>query len=224
VDTLAKQVQVAFGTTTEPGRVKRLMDTTEVAMVQFGNAMASINQILGDDPPGAGQVPPAPGQLPGQQPAAGQPINGDQMRRRLREGLLELPDAVREFRIVLRSADQNLQNLKGFTEPLGRNGEQIARSIVEAVDGLDRLVEEFSVLGAALNSREGTIGQLIHSPELHKNLNNLTHNAHIVLAYLYDLLKGLRPTIDNLRFFTDKIAREPGRLIGGAFSEPSLIK
>jgi phospholipid/cholesterol/gamma-HCH transport system substrate-binding protein len=95
--------------------------------------------------------------------------------------------------------------------------------MVSAVDGLEKLVEEFTVLTSALNSREGTIGQLIHNPELYQNLNRLTGNANVVLEYFYDLLKGLRPTIDNVRIFTHKIAIEPGRLIGGAVN-PSQIK
>jgi hypothetical protein len=64
---------------------------------------------------------------------------------------------------VLQSVEKNSKNLEGLTEPLGRSGEQIATSIVDAVDGLDRLVEEFTVLSQSLNNREGTIGQLINN-------------------------------------------------------------
>ncbi|MEX2316441.1 MAG: MlaD family protein [Pirellulales bacterium] len=228
VDALAQQVQVAFGTTSEPGRVKRLMDTTETAMLQFGNAMAAVNQILGDDPLSAGgavRVPPAPGQQPGQQPPApGQPTEGELLRRRLRDGLMELPDAIREFRIVLRSADQNLQNLRGFTEPLGRNGPQIAQAILDAVGGIDKLVEEFTVLTNALNSREGTIGQLIHNQQLYENLIRLTGNANVVVLQLHDIANRLRPVLEDARVFMDKIAREPGRVIKGAVGQPSVVK
>jgi phospholipid/cholesterol/gamma-HCH transport system substrate-binding protein len=170
------------------------------------------------------RVRQTPAPQPGLQPsAAGQPDDGQLMRQRLREGLVELPEAIREFRTVLQSADRNFRNLEGFTKPLGERGPEIANAMVAAVDGLDMLVEEFTVLTRALNSREGTLGQLIHNPELYRNLNNLTSNANIVLAYFYDLLKGLRPTLDNVRIFTDKIATEPGRFIRGAIN-PSQTK
>jgi phospholipid/cholesterol/gamma-HCH transport system substrate-binding protein len=229
VDTLANRVTTAFGAETDEGRVKRFMDRTENAMVQFGNAMASINQILGDEPAPGGQpggiLPPVPGQQPLPQTAGqGQPVDGQQLRRRLRDGLNELPDAIHRFNVVLESADKNLKNLEGFTAPLGRNGPQIANSIVEAVDGLDTLVEEFTVLANALNRRDGTIGQLIHNPELYNRLNNLTLNADQVIRYIYEIAQRLRPVVEDARVFMDKIAREPGRVIGGAVGPPSVVK
>jgi phospholipid/cholesterol/gamma-HCH transport system substrate-binding protein len=252
---LARRVDDAFGTETEEGRVKRLLDTTETAMSQFGQTMSSINEILGDEPvsaqlPGNGQQtlnrqplpngqqspagqPTLNGQPPvnGQPPANGQqPIDGRQLRQRIRQGLNELPLAVREaritlqeFRVVLESANKNFKNLEGFTEPLGLRGEEIATSIVDTVEGLDRLVEEFTVLSQALNNREGTIGQLIHNPQVYENLNRLVHNANQVLFRIDELVRSLRPIRDDVRAFTDKVGREPGRIITGGLN-PSVIK
>ena len=252
---VAERIDDAFGTETDEGRVKRLLDTTEVAMTQFAETMSAINQIIGDEPiddisPAAGQPaafrqplpnsqslpnaqPLPPGQQPpgSQQPPAGQPpIDGRELRLRLRQGLNELPDAVREartamqeFRVVLESANKNFQNLEGFTEPLGRRGEDIANSIVEAVDGLDRLVEEFTVLSQALNNREGTLGQLIYNGQLYENLNRLIHNANQVVLQVNDLTLRLKPVVNDARVFMDKAAREPGRLVTGGLN-PSPIK
>jgi phospholipid/cholesterol/gamma-HCH transport system substrate-binding protein len=249
VASLAKRVDDAFGSETEQGRVKRLLDTTETAMAQFGQTMRSINEILGDDPlaaqpsvngrqilnrqplpddptpelsqPPVDNVPPADGQLP---------IDGRQLRQRIREGLNELPLAVREaritlqeFRVVLESANKNFKNLEGFTEPLGRRGEEIATSIVDVVDGLDRLVEEFSVLSRAPNSREGSLGQLIHNPHLYENINRLVQNANTVMFRIDELVRSLRPIRDDVRAFTDKVGREPGRIITGGLN-PSPVK
>jgi phospholipid/cholesterol/gamma-HCH transport system substrate-binding protein len=152
------------------------------------------------------------------------------MRQRIRQGLNEFPDAIRDlrvtmdqFRVVLESANRNFRNLEGFTEPLGRRGEEIATSVVDAVDGLDRLVEEFTVLSQALNSREGTLGQLIHNPQLYENLNRLVHNANQVIVQINDLTLRLRPIANDARVFMDKVAREPGRVVTGGLS-PSLVK
>jgi phospholipid/cholesterol/gamma-HCH transport system substrate-binding protein len=247
---LAQRVDEAFGTETEEGRVKRLLDTTELAMSQFAQTMSSINEILGDEPieddvlSVGGQFVPAAQQLPAgqpfqnerpssngqQQPTEQPPIDGRQLRQLIRQGLNELPEAVREaritmqeFRVVLESANKNFKNLEGFTEPLGRNGEQIANSIVDAVDGLDRLVEEFAVLSQALNSREGTLGQLIHNPQAYENLNRLMYNANQVVIRVECLTKRLQVVTEDARIFMDKIAKEPGRLATGGLN-PSVIK
>ncbi len=157
-------------------------------------------------------------------------VDGAEMRRRIRAGLNELPDTIREthqamrdFRVVLESAERNFKNLEGLTEPLGAKGDQIANSIIEAVDGLDQLVENFTVLSEALNNREGTIGRLIHDPQLYQNANTLMCNANQVLAQINDLTLRARPILNDVRVFTDKIAREPGRVVTGGLN-PSVVK
>jgi phospholipid/cholesterol/gamma-HCH transport system substrate-binding protein len=46
---VAQRVNEAFGSETEEGRIKRLLDTTERAMLEVGNAAAAFNDILGDN-------------------------------------------------------------------------------------------------------------------------------------------------------------------------------
>jgi phospholipid/cholesterol/gamma-HCH transport system substrate-binding protein len=94
---------------------------------------------------------------------------------------------------------------------------------VSVIDGLDRIFEEFSLLTAALNNREGTIGQLIHNPNLYENANRLAYNANVVVGQLHELLQRLRPVVEDARTFMSKIATEPGRIISGAIN-PSQIK
>jgi phospholipid/cholesterol/gamma-HCH transport system substrate-binding protein len=225
------RVNNAFGNETEEGRVTRLMDSTERAMNQFAMTMSSVNEIIGD--PAAGMQTPgvAPPQPTGQPPAIGQPpTDGQQMRQRLRQGLNEMPDAIREARITMQEfrqsldlANKNLRNLEGLTEPLGARGDEIAESLISAVRGLDKMVEDFNTLTVALNNREGTIGRLIHDGQVYENLNRLICNANTVLAQINDLTVRLRPVVADARVFMDKVAREPGRIITGGLS-PSLSK
>jgi phospholipid/cholesterol/gamma-HCH transport system substrate-binding protein len=237
---LAGRINEAFGEETEEGRVSRLLDTTENAMTQFAQTMTAMNEIIGDVPVD-GQPPvdgrriegpppfdpqrPVNVQPPGVPPPAGgpPPVDGRELRRRLRQGLHEFPDAVHEFRGTLELADRNLRNLEGFTEPLGQKGEAIADALIRAVEGVDKLVEDFSVLVQALNNREGTIGRLIHDRQTHDNLNALMCNANIVLGELNTLVKRAQVVIEDVRVFTDKIAREPGRVVTGGLN-PSSIK
>ena len=128
-----------------------------------------------------------------------------------------------KFRGTLELADKNLRNLEGFTEPIGQKGEAIADALIRAVDGVDRLVEDFNVLVQALNNREGTIGRLIHDSQAYENLNRLMCNANQVLGQIYELTRRLRPVVDDARILMDKVAREPGRVVTGGLN-PSSIK
>jgi phospholipid/cholesterol/gamma-HCH transport system substrate-binding protein len=184
-------------------------------------------------PPPVNVQPDVPVQPPvnGQPVPPGQPpLDGQQMRQRIRQGLNELPDAVREARITMQQfrgtlelANRNLENLEGFTEPLGRKGEEIAATLIQAIEGLDSLVRDFSELSRALNDREGTIGRLIHDGQVYENLNRLICNANTVLGNVNDLTIGLRPVVNDARVFMDKVAREPGRIVTGGLN-PSLTK
>jgi phospholipid/cholesterol/gamma-HCH transport system substrate-binding protein len=245
VGDLAQRVNQAFGDETEQGRVDRLLDSTENAMNQFALTMRSMNEIIGDvpgdfvqpgvtTPPGVAPQPGVTPQQPGVQPPAPVgpvPIDGQQMRQRIRQGLNEFPDAVREARVTMQQfrqtltlADKNLRNLEGFTEPLGQRGEEIAASLIQAIQGLDVLVKDFTALTQALNDQEGTIGRLIHDGQVYENLNRLMCNANAVLIRVDDFVKSLRPIRDDVRAFTDKVGREPGRIISGAVGPPSLTK
>jgi phospholipid/cholesterol/gamma-HCH transport system substrate-binding protein len=250
VEKLAKRINQALGDESgeTQGRVTRLLDTTERAMDQFAATMTSFNEILGDGPipgaqPGVGQQPPTQPPLntnqppfntqpqPNVQPPGTQPSpNGQQMRQKLRQGLDELPDAIHEFRItmresrgVLQSAERNFKNLEAFTEPLGEKGPEFADSILKAIDGLDQLVENLAEVAAALNNREGTIGKLIHDPQVYENLNRLMFNVNEVLCDVRQFIFNLKPVVHDARIFMDKVATEPGRIINGAIN-PSVVK
>lgn len=249
---LAERVNNAFGEENGPegqGRVKRLLDTTERAMNQFADTMQSVNEIIGDEPAGVPQpsvrqapfTPPQPmdNQVPlnrpqeprgTQPPGTQQAVNGKEMRQRIRQGLNELPDAIHEFRetmsdsrVVLKSAEKNFKNLEGFTEPLGQKGPEVADALIKAVDGLDQLVHDLSEVARALNNRDGTVGKLIHDPQVYNNLNILMSNANRVLCDIDQLTFNLKPVVHDARIFIDKVATEPGRLIGGAVN-PSVVK
>jgi ABC-type transporter Mla subunit MlaD len=237
VANLAKRIDTAFGDETQEGRVDRLLKTTERAMQEVGDAAAAFNDILGEEvvtsePSTRLDSPRRPAaalaNFQQQQPTV--VVELPTTRDRLKQALNDLPDAVNEFRAtmrqfdeVLESADRNFTNLESFTAPLGRNGEQIANSIVQAVEGLDRLVEEFTVLSQSLNNRGGTLGQLIHNPQAYQNLDRLIRNANQVVLRANYLMVELKPVIEDAGIFMDKVAREPGRLVTGGLN-PSPIK
>ena len=57
----------------------------------------------------------------------------------------------------------------------------------------------------ALNNREGTLGQLLHDRQLYDQISASMSNIE-------HLSRRLRPILEDARVFTDKVARDPGRL------------
>jgi phospholipid/cholesterol/gamma-HCH transport system substrate-binding protein len=242
VSKMAARINEAMGDERNQGKLSHLVETTDKAMKQFETTLTAFNEILGDTPsapiPTNVARPPVNGQPPFNQqpplnpvpPATLPPSNGQEMRRKLREGLNELPDAVRDmratmnqFRVVLESAEKNFKNLEGFTEPLGQKGTDITTALLKAVNGLDRMATDFNGLSQALSNRRGTISQLLYDPKAYENFNTLMMNANTVLADFHDITYRLKPVINDARIFMDKVATEPGRLITGGLN-PSPIK
>ncbi len=198
VGRLAKTMNEAIGPNPESGRVPRLLDTAEKSMADLSKAAETFNNFFGDP----------------------------ELKSTIREARLtmnDVRDVAKSIQSPIEAIDRNLKNLEGFTEPLGRNGEQVAKSVIEGLTGLSRIVEELTVLTESLNNRDGTIGRLIHDPAVYDNLNRLLCNSNQVVLRINDLTLRLRPIVDDVRVFTDKIAREPGRIVGGAVN-PSMIK
>ena len=237
VSRLAAKLNETLGDDNKEGKLSHLVDTTDRAMKQFETTLTAFNEILGDAPGGAAPTnvarPMVNGQQPpvNQQPPAGTPpSSGQDMRRKLREGLNELPDAVRdlratmnEFRVVLQSAEKNFKNLEGFTEPLGQKGTDITSALLRAVNGLDQMATDFNSVTQALSNRRGTIGQLLYDGKAYDNFNTLMINANTVLADFHDITYRLKPVINDARIFMDKIATEPGRIVTGGLN-PSNVK
>ena len=186
VSKLAAKLNETLGDDHKEGKLSHLVETTDRAMKQFETTLTAFNEILGDAPGGVSptnvarplvngqpplnQQPPLTSSRLNQAPPGTQPPDsGQDMRRKLREGLNELPDAVRDmratmnqFRVVLQSAEKNFKNLEGFTEPLGQKGTDITTALLRAVNGLDRMATDFNSVTQALGNRNSTIGQLLN--------------------------------------------------------------
>jgi phospholipid/cholesterol/gamma-HCH transport system substrate-binding protein len=197
---LADRVNTAFGDNkTEQGRVPRLLDKMEVSIEDFSRSTRTLNDFFGD-------------------PELKASVHD------VRVTMGDFRTATQEVRSMTAEASKNLKNLEGFTEPLGRNGEQVAKAFIDSLEGLGKVVEELTVLTQSVNNREGTIGQLIHNPELYNNANRMICNSNQVVLQISELTARLRPIVEDARVFMDKIAREPGRLIGGALNNGPGIK
>lgn len=162
----------------------RILNKTELALDRMDAALLSVQNLVGDD----------------------------ELNRQLKEALDGLPETITQSRLLideLRSvagrADRNLENLEGFTEPLGQRGEQLVANLEDTTENLNLLVSQLAQFGRRVNESEGSLGRIINDPDLYQNLNEAAANVR-------DLTARLRPIVEDARVFADKIARDPGRI------------
>lgn len=125
---------------------------------------------------------------------------------------------------VVISAETNLKNLEGFTEPLGAQGPEMSQKLISAVDNLDRVLADASRFVGTVTDSRGSLNRLLNDPDLYDEVIRAVSNANVVLYHLDQRLQQLRPVLDDIRVFSDKVAREPGRLVGGALNRGPGLK
>jgi phospholipid/cholesterol/gamma-HCH transport system substrate-binding protein len=172
-------------------QLPRVAQKAERALDQFGVAMTNLNTIF-DDP---------------------------QMRADLRKSLQDLPQTLNEFRTTLGKANdafdsfkstsdrasRNLENLENFTKPLGERGQQLVDNIDGSLANINELLEQLVVFADGLNSREGTLGRILHDDQLYLRLERTLTNFE-------DISAQVKPILADVRVFSDKIARDPRQL------------
>ena len=189
-------------------RIDRLVNSTESAMNSFSSVMSNLDDVMGDE----------------------------QFKSQLKDGLAQLPTVINDIKEVMRvleaavvSADENLNNLEGLTKPLGERGPQIVGALEKSIDNLSELLGEVALLSKNLNNKEGTIGKLIHDDQLYQGLASTVSQASQAMSQVTGTITELRsvitdPSIErriqqilyNVWVASDKIARDPARVIRGA--------
>ncbi|HEX4144249.1 MAG TPA: MlaD family protein [Pirellulales bacterium] len=190
----------------------RIINKTERAIDSFERTMNGINVVLGVN------------QNQTQTDQDGNPLP-DGIPAELNKDLVTLPrlmaetrDAVVEMRAAIQTANKNLANLERFTAPLGDNGAALITKVDSSVGHLDELLQQFVMFGQALNRQEGTVGLLLHNPDLYQHLNAAACNIE-------QITRELKPIIRDARAFADKIARHPESLgVRGAIKPNTGIK
>jgi phospholipid/cholesterol/gamma-HCH transport system substrate-binding protein len=176
---------------------ERMVQKTEAALDSFSLAMNNINDVMGD--PNA--------------------------REKLKATITEMPAVLADLRTSVRgigttldSADRNLRNLEGLTRPLGERGEKMVAQLDSTIGRLDEVLSQAVTFTRALNESQGTLGRLVRDPLVYEELAQAAANVN-------RLTKELRPIVNDVRVFTDKIARHPEQLgVRGALDRRPGVK
>ena len=84
--------------------------------------------------------------------------------------------------------------------------------------GLDEVLRQAVFFTKALNESDGTLGKLVRDPRVYEDLAAAAANVK-------NLSRDLRPIVDDIRVFSDKIARHPEQLgVRGALDRRPGIK
>lgn len=198
VSLLARNLNVVVDNNQD--QLQRILNQTEISLGRFEVAMNSINDFVGDEEL-KGKLTQALNDVPTLITEARETMAG---MREASDGIKEASSGIKDASLL---AQTNLDNLTGFTTPLKERGPELVESFGSTLDRLDTLLAELTTFSRSLNDSEGTLGQLVHNPDLYQKLNRSAENIEEVTS-------RLRPIVDDVRIFTDKIARDPGGELG----------
>jgi phospholipid/cholesterol/gamma-HCH transport system substrate-binding protein len=148
-----------------------------------------------------------------------------QTQENLRQTLAALPQLANETRQTIslarrtiESAQKNFDNLQGVTDPLAKSAGPIMAKLDRTLTNLDQLSGELATLSKLAAKEDGSLRKIIADPDLYRNLNRSTESLSI-------LLNNLEPIVQDMRVFSDKVARHPELLgVSGAIRGSSGVK
>lgn len=149
-------------------------------------------------------------------------IDDPELKWQLKQALLELPVIMQEITVTIRDArdtvrsfgtipdgvNDNLDNMKVFTESLKKQGPEVLEQINTSLKNVDELVAQVKGFTGSLDmlkNNEGTLAKLIKDPALY---NSLLKTAETVQKEIFKI----EPIINDVRTFADAIARDPGSI------------
>ncbi|PHQ35950.1 MlaD family protein [Rhodopirellula bahusiensis] len=117
----------------------------------------------------------------------------------------ELQSTLRSVRSTAKSFEGTAENIEAFTEPLGERGGELIEAVLVSLANVDNALVQLDTFGRTLNSSDGTVRRLLEDDELFYQVQRTVQNIEAASA-------RLRPILDDVRVFSDKIARDPRQL------------
>lgn len=155
-----------------------------------------------------------------------------QVQQNLQATMNALPQMVEETRGTIAAARYSIEkigttaetmnvtlaSMNRVTDPLAKATPSIVTKLDSSLGQLDTLLTELTTVATLINRGDGTIAKLAGDPALYDNLNRSAATMPIVLA-------NLSRIAEDLRIFSDKIARHPEVLgLRGAIQGSSGLK
>ncbi|XZE44579.1 MlaD family protein [Pirellulaceae bacterium SH467] len=126
-------------------------------------------------------------------------------------------------REAVNNANVAIANIAEITEPIKENSDVIVAQATNLLGNLDMLSRDLRVFANKLNNSNGTIAQLVENPQLYHQATATLRNIQAASENVQAITARLQPIVDDVRVFTDKVARDPGQVgVRGALSGRTL--
>ncbi len=118
-------------------------------------------------------------------------------------------DAIVELKTTagdtLDSFQATAKNVEAITEPIGQRSGELVEQVLRSLANVDNALIQIDTFGQTLNQSDGTIKRLLEDDELYYQIRRTVENIEAATA-------RVRPILDDVRVFTDKISRDPRQL------------
>jgi phospholipid/cholesterol/gamma-HCH transport system substrate-binding protein len=211
INKLASGVETVVGGS--DSKIEQVADEAVQALREFNGAMTDIRQI----------------------------VNNPVIRENFEESVVQLPEVLKQAKETLEStkrtvdsfgrvggqfekvgeaavdtvhsAQRTVKNVEQFTEPLAAHGDELVNQVLTTMARLDSTLTEVDEFGKALNNKNGSVRLLLDDPDIYWKIRRTVENVESATA-------RIRPILDDVRVFTDKVARDPRQLgVRGALSK-----
>ncbi|SMP50742.1 MlaD protein [Neorhodopirellula lusitana] len=116
--------------------------------------------------------------------------------------LTELKDTAGD---TLQSFQATAQNIEAITEPISQRSGELVEAVLRSLANVDNALFQIDTFGETLNNSDGTLKRIMEDDELYYEFRRTLENIEAATA-------RVRPILDDVRVFTDKIARDPRQL------------
>src|SRR5262249_10364169 len=116
------------------------------------------------------------------------------------------PETMRKLQETLTKADEAIENVRKFTAPFAESGSDLNRNLTYTSGQLGLLIKDVRDLMKGYAGAEGTVHKLLTDPTLY-------NRASDAVGSFQRLIPKLELVVEDLKDFSDKIARHPNQLI-----------
>ncbi len=211
INQLASGVEKVVGGS--DSKIEQVADEAVQALREFNAAMTDIRKIV-NNPVIRDNLEESVVQLPEVLKKAGETLESTKRTFDSFQRVGEQFEKVGEAAVdTVQSAQRTVQNVEQFTEPLATHGDQLVDQVLATMTRLNSTLAEVDEFGKALNNKDGSVRLLLDDQEMYWKIRRTVENIESATA-------RIRPILDDVRVFTDKVARDPRQLgVRGAISK-----
>ena len=122
-------------------------------------------------------------------------------------------DTVLQAQDTFDSVGRTVNNLERITEPFADRSEELANQVMRSLNSLEGALVQVESFGQTLNNSDGSLKRFLEDDDIYFQVQRTIANIEQASA-------RVRPIMDDIRIFSDKIARDPRELgVRGALSK-----